>query len=110
MSVLKITAFKATYRQFNGYSGAGVPQFSALEHMRVLGCFDTEVSGARYIIDVLIKDWNPANGTLPDHFRVESKVSDKIYHVRPIEEGETADITSPTLGGYIFQAVHVFKG
>lgn len=110
MSVLKITAFKATYREFSGYSGAGLPQFTSLEHMRVLGCFDTDVSGARYVVDVLIKDWNPANGTLPDYFRIESKTTDKIYHVRPSEEGETPDITSPTQGDYYFQAVHVFKG
>ena len=110
MAVLKITAFKATYRAFTGYTGAGVPQFSAVEHMRVLGCFDSEVSAARYAVDVLIKDWNPALGTLPDRFRLETKSSDKIYHVRPSEAGETPDLTSPTQGDYYFQAEHVIRG
>lgn len=109
MSVLKITAFKATYREFQGYTGSGIPQFTAVEHMRVLGCFDSDVSAARYVVDVLIKDWNVSLGTLPDRFRLETKTSDKIYLVRPSQSGETPDLTSPTMGDYYFQAEQVIR-
>ncbi len=111
MSVLKITAFKAKHRVFTGYTGAGVPQFIETEYMQVFGCFDLETDAARYIVDELIRTWNTGSlGTVPEHFRVESGTTDKIYRVRPSEAGETPDITSPTLGDYYFKPEITIRG
>lgn len=109
MSVLKITAFKAVYREFQGYSHTNVPQFSQVEHMYVFNSFDSEASAARFVVDVLIKDWNLANGTLPEYFRLECGTSDKIYLVRPSEAGEVPDLTSPVMGDYYFKPEYTLR-
>lgn len=111
MSTLNITVIKTHHTEFTGYSGSGIPQFATMEYMKLGRTFDSEASGARYIADILLRDWNSGYGSSPSHFRFESTLgTDKIYNVRPCLQGEVPDFTSPLTGDWYFQPIKTFRG
>ncbi len=109
MSTLKNIVFKAPYREFTGYSSSGQAIFTTLDHNRLLSSFDTESSALRHVVDDLMYNWNPANGTLLDVFRLESKTTDKIYRITQAQPGDVVGLTSQQTGEWKIDILHVFK-
>lgn len=108
MASLNIKAIKAVYREFVSYTGA-VPSFTSTTYLDVQGTFDTEATAARYVVDDLIRNWDAAQyGTVPTFFKVQTLVGTNLFEVRPSAQGETPDMTSPSLGGYYFQVFKAF--
>lgn len=109
MSALNIKAIKSEYLEFTNFTGT-TPNFTTITYLNLTGSFDSETSAARYIVDSLIKDWDAAKyGTVPTFFKVETLTSKKIFEVRPVVSGETADYTSPSQGDYFFQVYKTFS-
>ncbi len=111
MSTLSITIMKTEYMEFAGYSGSNVPNFSTVEHVQLMRPFDSQSSGAKYVTDVLLRNWSEAYGSAPTHFRFEtSEGTDKIYSIRQSLPGEVPDFTSPLTGDWYFKPVITLRG